>query len=135
MPREGIGSIALLIILCRRKVGSVETLAPLQTTWLATVALPQTLFTSTLTFEPIEAPEPTTWLLLTRVLFMVVMSIRLPAAAPVTVASPASGVDVAGQVRPIVLQVDLAVDDGGTGRAPPCQLPAPPDEDPSFQLP
>src|SRR6185312_15763383 len=70
------------------RIGSVETLAPLQIAWLVIPTLPQTLFTSTATVEPMVALEPTVWLLVTRVSFMVVTSTRLPAALPWTTTSP-----------------------------------------------
>src|SRR5690242_10134494 len=70
------------------RVGSVETLAPLQIAWLEIPTLPQALFTSTETFEPMVALGPTVWLLVTRVSFMVVTSTRLPPALPWTTTSP-----------------------------------------------
>ena len=47
------------------------------------------------------------------VLFMVVMSIRLPRRRALHGGVAADGVDAAGQVRPVGLEVDLAVDDVG----------------------
>src|ERR1700733_4541361 len=55
LPSEEPCTIALPAILER----FVLMLARFQTTWLLTGALPQPLFTSTLTFEPMEAPGPT----------------------------------------------------------------------------
>src|SRR5437868_4989603 len=49
---------------------------------------PPTLLASSEMLEPMVAVEPTIWLFSTRVLFMVVMSIRLPAAAPCATTSP-----------------------------------------------
>src|ERR1700760_663898 len=48
------------------------------------LTLPHTLFTLTLTSGGMAALGPTIWLFLTLVLFMVVTSTRLPAAAPST---------------------------------------------------
>src|SRR5579872_3034915 len=70
------------------RVGSVETLAPLQIAWLVTPTLPQTFETLVLMLVSMVALGPTIWLFCTRVLFMVVMSIMLPAAALCTTASP-----------------------------------------------
>src|SRR5580704_5457753 len=50
--------------------------------------LPQILLALRSMSEPMAALGPTIWLFLTTVLFMVVMSTRLPAAAPWKAASP-----------------------------------------------
>src|ERR1700742_3194913 len=70
------------------RVGSVEMLAPLHSAWLWMPTLPHTLVASTFTFEPMAALELTICLLNTLVLFMVVMSMVLPAAEPWATASP-----------------------------------------------
>ena len=71
-----------------RGTGSVETEALLQTAWFEKPTLPQTLETSALMSEPMAAFGPTYWLFCTVVLFIVMMSTRLPAAAPWKAASP-----------------------------------------------
>ena len=76
--------------------------------------------------EPIEAPEPTIWLLFTMVLFMVVMSIRLPPAAPCTAASPATVSMLPFRFDQLVWRLTWLLL---------IWLPTPPANAPSFQVP
>ena len=71
-------------------MGSVETLAPLQSAWPLTAVLPQTLEMLALTLLSMAEPGPTIWLFSTCVLFMVMMSIMFPAATLCAVASQAT---------------------------------------------
>jgi hypothetical protein len=76
--------------------------------------------------EPMEEPAPTIWLLFTIVLFMVVISIKLPPAAPCTATLPATVSTCPFRFDQLVWRLTWLLL---------IWLPAPPANAPSFQLP